>query len=419
MYESKSKVRVLLCGGTLTGNLGGPAMYDSIVDELKKYNLEIEVTILSKYPNDDKAECEIRGYNMVAYPTMSQLVIGGSFFVLGSILKLLHIPYHWMAKKGGLDAYFVNDIMIDTSGISFSDDRSFSNVLINTLWFLPAIVSGIPMVKMSQSMGPYNKWYVKLLGKIVLNRLEFMVCRGEKSYKLTKAFLKKDNIYNLPDTAFCLEPLIGNEKDELLRRYQLISGEYIAVGPSYVMRDYFDKGVYSDIVAEALNNIVRISKRKIIFVPHSWIHSAQVGADTINDDLAVCKEIASKMDTESYEIVSEGMSARHMKALIGSAYMTIGSRYHFLIAALSSGVPSMALGWSHKYRELFREFDIDEYVLEYTEMNCEKVKEYVAKIYENRDVVKEKIEEKLSDVIKRSANNEKYVFDFLKQKGLV
>ena len=419
MSECNRKVRILLCGGALKGNLGAPAMYDSIIDELKKHIPDLEVTILSKYPNDDRIECDYRGYRMIAYPTVKQMTTGCIFFVVGGLLKLLHIPCRWVARNGGaLNEYFANDILVDASGISFSDDRSFTNILINTLWFLPGIISGIPMVKMSQSMGSYNKWYVKLPAKLVLKKLDFMVCRGNKSYEYTKEFLRKKDIYNLPDTAFCLK--MAENADELLQKYNLKAEEYIAVGPSYVMRDYFGKGVYSDIVASTLNNLSKKTKMKILFVPHSWLHSAQIGADTVNDDLAVCKEIAKKLDQNNdYEIVEEEMSARHMKALIGNSYMAIGSRYHFLIAALSSGVASMALGWSHKYREVFQEFNIEEYVLEYRNMNVQSVSAMAEKLYENRDSVRNKIHRNLDDVMQRSAKNEQLIVDLLKKRGII
>lgn len=421
MCECDHKARILLCGCSLRGNLGAPAMYDSIIDELKKHIPNLEVTILSKYPNDDETECECRGYRMASYPTVKQVATGCPFFAVGGFFKFLHIPYRWMIRNNGaLNEYFSNDILIDASGISFTDDRAFTNILINTLWFLPGIISGIPMVKMSQSMGPYNKWYVKLMARLVLKKLDFIVCRGNESYEYTKEFLKRKNIYNLPDTAFCLKMTENGDADNLLRKYDLKTEEYIAVGPSYVMRDYFEHGVYSDIVAFTLNNLSQKTGMKILFVPHSWRHSAQFGADTVNDDLAVCREIAKKLDQDNaYEIVEKEMSARDMKTLIGKSYMAIGSRYHFLIAALSSGVASMALGWSHKYKEVFQEFSIEEYVLEYRDMNAQNVSAMAKKLYENRELVRDKIHKNIDSVMQRSAKNEQLIVDLLKKRGIV
>lgn len=56
-------------------------------------------------------------------------------------------------------------------------------------------------------------------------------------------------------------------------------------------------------------------------------------------------------------------SAKAIKGVIGECRVTIGSRFHGLISALSQGVPSLATGWSHKYDELFKEYGCPEQVL--------------------------------------------------------
>ena len=50
MKNSISACRVLLTGATLSGNLGGQALYDSIADELRRKDSTVEFSILSKYP---------------------------------------------------------------------------------------------------------------------------------------------------------------------------------------------------------------------------------------------------------------------------------------------------------------------------------------------------------------------------------
>lgn len=422
MDTSEKRIKVLLCGGAFRGNMGAPAMYDSIVDELKAQISNIELSVLSKYPEDDREECIQRGYRMIGFPTIIQLIKGSAFFLFGSLLKFLHLPYRELAHHEALKAYFENDIIIDASGISFTDDRSPSNILINTLWFLPGIVSGIPMVKMSQSMGPYRKWFVKCAAKLVLENIDLIVCRGELSYKLTKDFLPDGRIYNLPDTAFCLKPASYEEIRSIQDQYGLSDIQYISVGPSFVMRDYFADGVYSDYLSRMINTIAELSDYNyaFLFVPHSWQHTARAGVDSVNDDLAVCREIASKLNNEvKYQIIDHELSARQLKGIISDSYMAIGSRYHFLIASLSSGVPCMALGWSHKYREVFTEFDIQDYVLEYQGMNEGKVVDLAIKLLNNRDNVKEKIVLHLPDIRARSAKNEKLVVDLLREKGII
>lgn len=53
-----------------------------------------------------------------------------------------------------------------------------------------------------------------------------------------------------------------------------------------------------------------------------------------------------------------------IKGIIAGCRATVGSRYHGLISALSSGIPSVGVGWSHKYRALFEDFGCAEYLVD-------------------------------------------------------
>ena len=63
------------------------------------------------------------------------------------------------------------------------------------------------------------------------------------------------------------------------------------------------------------------------------------------------------------EVVTR-LNALEVKGLISSAYLVITARFHGLVSALNSCVPSIATSWSHKYKELFRDYFPDESVNE-------------------------------------------------------
>lgn len=67
-------------------------------------------------------------------------------------------------------------------------------------------------------------------------------------------------------------------------------------------------------------------------------------AEALNARLATPASVIE--ETDPWKIKSE----------IATASMVIASRYHSLVAALSCGVPSLAIGWSHKYDELLSDF---------------------------------------------------------------
>ena len=56
------------------------------------------------------------------------------------------------------------------------------------------------------------------------------------------------------------------------------------------------------------------------------------------------------------EVVT-GLNALEVKGLIASSYLCISSRFHGVASALNSCVPCLATSWSHKYEELFNDYN--------------------------------------------------------------
>jgi polysaccharide pyruvyl transferase WcaK-like protein len=63
----------------------------------------------------------------------------------------------------------------------------------------------------------------------------------------------------------------------------------------------------------------------------------------------------------------------------------ISSRFHSLIAGLSQQVPILAIGWSHKYRELLQLFDLEEYCLDYRKLNNQEGLDFLVKAWNEKD----------------------------------
>ena len=408
---SDDSIKVLLCGAAFSGNMGAEAMYDAIIDGLRRRIPDADIAILSKYPKEDEKACRNRGVKMYSFPTVRQLSHGLPFYMAATLLKSLKLPWRWLIGEWARP-FFEYDILADASGIAFSSERSASSLVINTLWFLPAFVSGMPIVKVSQSLGPYDKRYVRIAGKWALQKIDTVICRGHLSYAYTQRLLPRKKLYNLPDAAICLKPTGGERTAELLQKHGLTKNRYIVVGPSFVMRGFL-KDDYIRLLSACIQEMRSATDMPIALIPHSRKHVKETLADSVSDDLDVCRETARRVWQDSQiqcVIVEEAYSSHELKSIIGNAHMAFGSRFHFLVAALSSGVPSMAVGWSHKYKELFDEFGVGEFAKECRERDkfddsMSDMLETLKRLLARQADVKKAIQRELPDVMERSKRN--------------
>ena len=78
-------------------------------------------------------------------------------------------------------------------------------------------------------------------------------------------------------------------------------------------------------------------------------------------DEQLCYRIKENLP-HNIEVVT-GINALEAKGLIGSAYLVVSSRFHGVASSLNSCVPCLATSWSHKYQELFKDYQLNDCVL--------------------------------------------------------
>lgn len=263
---------------------------------------------------------------------------------LKRIYNYLHIPYRYLPYNiftGKIDYY------LDGSGFRFSDQMKLSTVSISVLESQLSYYhsNNTKIIYLPQAFGPFEK---KNSLKVVsiLNKYSSLVFPREKvSYNYlanTKLMdMKKVNVFtdftSLVDGQF-------PQKYEYLRNG-------ICIIPNMRM---IDMGVTTkDDYIEFLKAIIdegKKSSRPIYLLNHEG-----------KQDELLCYQ-CQKIIGGDVEVVN-GLNALETKGLISSAYLVITSRYHGLASALSSNVPCLATSWSHKYGELFKDYELENYVL--------------------------------------------------------
>ena len=140
------------------------------------------------------------------------------------------------------------------------------------------------------------------------------------------------NVYLVPDTAFALSCEEKEKRKE----------DYIGINISPMIMKYTDniKAVYQNyqnLISYILNN----TTKKIMFLPH-------VVADG-NDDRESVKTLIDNMDLPVDRITFvDDQNCIKLKDQIRQCDFFVGARTHATIAAYSSGVPTLTVGYSVK-----------------------------------------------------------------------
>jgi colanic acid/amylovoran biosynthesis protein len=244
------------------------------------------------------------------------------------------------------------DIVIDIGGINYHDKSVKANIrnFIRHSYFLRKKAK---LVFFTQDFGPANKFITKSIVKIVYRRASAIFMRSEQS----KAYLenvigeRKTILGPFPDCTLMLDATSFNSFDNLPENYFVLA-------PSAIM--------YNQYGDEYIDEFVKTAEKLCIHsTPLILVHNFTSNGAT--SDLVICKKLHEKILAKNIEchFLSEDRKPSDLKFILKNANFSITSRYHVLVGSMSSGTPSFAIGWSHKYKEFMALYDLQDNIIKY------------------------------------------------------
>lgn len=216
-----------------------------------------------------------------------------------------------------------------------------------------------------------------------LNKYDLIIARETITYKsLLEKGINKNTIL-MPDTAFTLKP----KKVELPENFK--PDNTIGINISPLINDYVDnKNIIIENYKKLINYIIKNTDSNILFVPHVFWEKSK--------DLDILEELYNEYEYTNRVILVKTNDAEELKYYISNCKIFVGARTHSLIAAYSSCVPALAIGYSVKARgialDLFGEYknyviSVKDFMNEtdllnaykYIEKNYKKIKRYLEK----------------------------------------
>lgn len=238
-----------------------------------------------------------------------------------------------------------------------------------------------------------------------LNRYQMITVREH----LTQKYLKKHGVVTkvryVPDTAF----ILNTDRTKISKKMKQ-KQKFIGINISPVIeKNEKMKGIvyknYFNLMEYLLNN----TEYNIALIPHVVIEE--------NDDRELLSRLYNDFNKNEKIVMIEDCNCEQLKGIISQCEAFIGARTHSTIAAYSSCVPTLVVGYSVKAKGIAEDLfgTTENYVIPTQELRTEdQLTKGMQWIIDNKDEIKTHLEEIMPEYKKQVYK----VRDILKEMGI-
>lgn len=412
--EEPAARRVVLVGATITGNRGAESMLRAVVQRIPDYCPGARFTLLSLYPRDDAAENRDPSLRVVPFSPPHMVLLALPLCLAAGLLRRMRLPFRFLLATKALRAMHDAELVVDLSGISFVDGRGGGILLYNVLIVLLPALLGTPLLKYAQAIGPFRRPLNRRLAQWMLPKVARIAARGRITREhLGELRLDAARIVSCADSAFAMR--IGPQAQEEIRpilEHAAFRRPVIAVSASSVV-DALCRGHgvdYATPLSRFIQHLIDDREYGVCLLAHS---ARPYSRKPKNNDLPVCRRIAQLVGREACIFPDTSLSAEAQRALIGRCRLLIASRFHAMVSGLAMGVPTMLVGWSHKYVEVLEDFGLEGYAIDYAQLSEPALRDLFQRLEHDADAVRERIRQRLPAVVESSLGNARLAAELL------
>lgn len=378
-------VHVVTCGLSTNYDLGSPSILHGVYQLLQEiYHDDFEMINL-----------QIGEGTPISVSDMPFQTVFIKGYRAKKFLQALFLSWKPLEEDGQSlgDAFSIiqkADILIDLYGICFCDKLSSTSCpalmipLYTMLTFPLSCVAKkyhVRSVKNAASYGPAVSDYTRGSARFAARYLfDCMVAREKKSLQVMQELGVRAHMLLAPDVAN-LMPVFHCEHFER---------STVGISTSHqIVRQWRNPEDYVQCIAKLCLHIQRIYNADVLLIPN------ECNPEYIYSDVEVSEDILELL----HEIGGNGKildvrnrNSTQIKSQIAACEVMVASRYHSCVAALSSGVPLLALGWHYKYEELLHWYGQDQWMLSQEDCDSEKLIAMFDRFWEQKEQCRTEIE---------------------------
>lgn len=370
--------KICITGGWYSSqNTGDQAILITITNLLKKRIPDAQFTIFSSNPEFIKQK-----YGFQSFSHRRQL------------LKEL-----WSLIKA--------DLFILGGGTPFYDDllhmlHYATLVLLAKTFHTPTMIYAVSSRKLKTNYG-------RFLTKFILNNAEYVSIREKETIDELKKLGVKKPIHLTVDPALTLPAAPAQIIDTIIEKEGLsnLKEPLIGICLRPMLTDSFHVHHYrllpKEKIQEFKQTLVRIANYlasigRVVFIPMHIVPP--------DDDRAFAKEIIAQMQNPStVKCIESSYSPQENKGILGCCDLVLGVRLHALILACSANVPAIAINYGHKTKGFMESAGLKEFSFDIDQMDYEAVKKQIDVFWENKNKIKEELEQRMRVLKKEAEKN--------------
>ncbi|MBE6578293.1 MAG: 4Fe-4S dicluster domain-containing protein [Ruminococcaceae bacterium] len=336
---------IFLCGHTGSLNRGCEAIVRSTVKVLQQKNGDI--TLMSFAPSQDEKMAKNLGINLSPYANYPNQILRCGCAIVKKVFRR-HNCGQTIIQEPLFSRVAPDDVCFNIGGDTYCYGRPTVSYALNQF----AFENQIPNILWCCSIEP-NQMKGEMLKD--LKKYRYIFVREQISYEaLLSNGIPKERVVKGCDPAFFLDSV----EVELPRNF--ICGNTVGINVSEVVAKSGDSKTYQNVV-NVIRYILDKTDMSVCLIPH--VYSIKEN----RCDYPILKQIYDEFSDERISIIDQEYTCEQLKFIISKCRFFIGARTHATIAAYSSFVPTLVIGYSVKSKGIAKDLfgTYEGYVLQY------------------------------------------------------
>lgn len=269
------------------------------------------------------------------------------------------------------------DLLLDSSGFKYGDfwdnKRSWAANIKESIYLRYQKKNGARIIFLPQAYGPFSTSKAKFRIKNLVKNADTVFYRDMTSKEYLEKAIPKgplwEKLHYAPDFTGSFKPADTTATGSA-------QGKTVGIIPNCKMVE--------SACFNSLKAYIDFLSRIVIYYQDLHYH-VQLINHTGAEDNEVIKGVYKNIGVTNNVSIVRNENAFELKKEVGKCDFVISSRFHGVINALSQGIPTICIGWSHKYQRIMEDYNAYDY---YVPMGtAEEMFTHIATLSENQRLV--------------------------------